>query len=234
MIPIANFDGYLVNESGQVANAKRGNHLTPHLNENGYLYVTLRKDNKNRTVAVHRLVAETFIPNPDNKPFVNHIDADRTNPSKSNLEWCTQSENIKHAYKIGSMSQKKNFTEDELAWLLNSLVKENKTMTALAKSMGVGLSRLTINMRNHAHRTNQVSIFEQVLREQKVTRNTQANAPKQKPVCQYDLNGNHLACFPSVTAACRALGKVSSGTVINALNPNFKQTTAYGYLWKYV
>ena len=233
MIPIANFDGYLIDETGQVVNANKGNRLTPHLNENGYLYVTLRKDNRSRTKAVHRLVAETFIPNPDNKPFVNHIDADRTNPHRINLEWCTQSENIKHAYNLGSMSQKKNFTQEELAWLMYTFVRDNTPMTALAERMGVGLSRLTINMRNHAHKTNQVDIFEKTLAEQKRIRNTQANASKQKPVCQYDLEGQRIACFPSVTAACRALGKTSSGTVFNALNPDFKQSTAYGYLWKY-
>lgn len=65
----------------------------------GYPTVALWKDNKLDLRRIHRLVAEMYIPNPDNKPQVNHIDGDKTNNSYTNLEWVTMSENIKHAYK---------------------------------------------------------------------------------------------------------------------------------------
>lgn len=57
--------------------------------------------NPRKDFRVHILVAKAFIPNPDNKPYVNHIDNNPSNPNLSNLEWCTQQENIQHAAKQG-------------------------------------------------------------------------------------------------------------------------------------
>ena len=56
------------------------------------------------TKRVHRLIAKTFIPNPDNKPQINHIDSNPSNNAVSNLEWCTRSENMLHAFKFGHHS----------------------------------------------------------------------------------------------------------------------------------
>lgn len=232
MIPIKGHERYVVSEEGVVTNTKTGKALSWHLNENGYMYVSLHREGKSNTRTVHRLVAEAYIPNPENKPFVNHKDANRANPHKDNLEWCTQSENICHAYRLGNMSQKQNFSQEELDWLLDEFLK-NKSMTELAKSLGVGLSRLTINLRNRAHKTGRVPEFEAMLIEQKRQRNTEANAEKRKPVIQLDTSGNVLAEYPSATAATRALGKSSSGPIHNALNPNNPQKIGYGFQWKY-
>lgn len=67
----------------------------------GYLIVHLSKNGIVKNTLVHRLVAETFIDNPDNLPVVNHIDGNKQNPKVNNLEWVTQSENVKHAFKLG-------------------------------------------------------------------------------------------------------------------------------------
>ena len=76
-------------------------------NKDGYNIVNLWKNKKKKTIKVHRLVAEAFIPNLDNKPYINHKNAIRNDNTIQNLEWCTQKENILHAYKIGSRQTKR-------------------------------------------------------------------------------------------------------------------------------
>lgn len=71
-----------------------------------YSNVGIGYNGETRTILVHRLVAQAFTPNPENKPYVNHIDGDTHNNHVSNLEWVTQSENINHAIKIGNKEPK--------------------------------------------------------------------------------------------------------------------------------
>ena len=71
--------------------------------KNGYVYVYLYNNGVYKNVRLHKLVAKTFIPNPNNLPQVNHKDGNKLNNHVKNLEWCTASENIKHAYKLGLM-----------------------------------------------------------------------------------------------------------------------------------
>lgn len=67
----------------------------------GYKRVCLNENGKTKFKPIHRLVAEAFIPNKEGKPQVNHKDGDKTNNNVNNLEWCTNSENQKHAYRLG-------------------------------------------------------------------------------------------------------------------------------------
>lgn len=100
---LINFPDYTVSELGIITNIKTGKVLTGSITPKGYVRVTLRVNNKPKTVKVHRLVAETFIPNPENKPTVNHIDEDKTNNVASNLEWATMKEQNNHGTRTERM-----------------------------------------------------------------------------------------------------------------------------------
>ena len=76
-----------------------GKMLKPSHNSNGYLTVTLALNGRSFPLCVHRIVAQAFIPNPKNKPQVNHINGNRADNNINNLEWCTQSENNLHSYR---------------------------------------------------------------------------------------------------------------------------------------
>ena len=75
--------------------------LKKSVNKFGYEYVCLSNDSITRKIKVHRLVAQAFIPNPLNKPQVNHINGIKTDNKVENLEWCNNQENMAHAIKNG-------------------------------------------------------------------------------------------------------------------------------------
>lgn len=79
----------------------KGKVLKPSINPDGYAIVQLHNEEKVWYARVHRLVAMAFIPNPENKPCINHLDNTRDNNIVSNLEWCTVKENAQHAAKQG-------------------------------------------------------------------------------------------------------------------------------------
>ncbi len=107
------FDGRLeVHPNGQVFRVSAKGRLPAAINRTGkdgkYRSTTIQIDGKQRHLYVHRLVAKAFIPNPHNKPQINHKDGDPSNNHVSNIEWCTPSENMQHAYKTGLIDPMKN------------------------------------------------------------------------------------------------------------------------------
>lgn len=100
-------NNYSINEYGIVRNDRTSHIKKPTKNKkNGYLIVDLWKDNKSEKVPIHRLVAEAFIPNPENKLTVDHADGDRTNNSIENLRWATYGEQNSRFETTGVRSEK--------------------------------------------------------------------------------------------------------------------------------
>lgn len=98
---------YKISNTGKVMSYCRNkNIILKQKDIRDYKNVTLYENNKKHTLQVHRLVAEAFIPNPNNLPQVNHINGkEKWNNNIGNLEWCSNSDNIKHAYQTGLITQ---------------------------------------------------------------------------------------------------------------------------------
>nr|DAR10600.1 MAG TPA: homing endonuclease [Caudoviricetes sp.] len=127
---------YLIFLDGDIFNLK-GEKLTPKTNNKGYWQVMLTHNGKEKLYLVHRIVAESFIPNPNNFPQVNHKDGDKNNNHVNNLEWCTKSMNELHAFQTGLKrtggSSAPVYTNDEKDYIKSHL---GETGTNVAKHLG--------------------------------------------------------------------------------------------------
>lgn len=94
---IPGHEEYRITEDGRVF-GKYGKELIGHIDRCGYHEVLLQEHGIGKWYLVHRLVAITFIPNPNDLPFINHKDGNKLNNSVDNLEWCTRSQNAKHSF----------------------------------------------------------------------------------------------------------------------------------------
>ena len=135
------FPRYEVSTHGRVRRLADGRLMKRPRDRDGYFRLMLSPDRKQ--VRVCRAVAVTFIPNPEGKPFVNHIDGVRDNDNVVNLEWATASENALHAFAIGNHSGEKMgkaqaALSDDQVRALRSPHLEKGGVTRLAKEFGIG------------------------------------------------------------------------------------------------
>lgn len=126
-------------------------------NGHGYKVVSVRELASTRMRYVHRLVAQAFLPNPDNLPQVNHIDCDKENNCVDNLEWISASENIRHAHSEGRMKKRSEMvtrtplTREEVIDLYTS-VKRGVGITEKAKQMGIARTTASSVMNKRCHK----------------------------------------------------------------------------------
>lgn len=90
---------YFIDDKGNLSNGRKL--LKPYVINSGYKAYRVNVKGVRKSYLIHRLVAEAFVPNPNNYPIVNHIDGDKLNNEATNLEWCTNSHNILEARRLG-------------------------------------------------------------------------------------------------------------------------------------
>lgn len=138
---IKDFPNYEAHPDGLVRSlgkrGKAGVVLKPQVNKKrgGYLYVNLRNETKAQRKALHRIIAETFIPNPNNLPTVNHKLGDKTKCAVGDLEWATYKENNEHALRTG-LRQPTGLTPI-VQYKDNTIIKEYNSITEAVNELGI-------------------------------------------------------------------------------------------------
>ena len=139
---IEGYEGlYQVSNMGRVRSLRRNIILKIKIGSNGYERVVLSVNNIPKGYSIHRLVANTFIPNPDNYPIVNHKDENKTNNRVDNLEWCTQKYNVNYGTGIAkrTRSQSKKVLQFKTD---GTFVKEWESTMSVQRNLGFGQSHI--------------------------------------------------------------------------------------------
>ena len=139
------YPDYMVSNKGRIFSLKTFSFMEGTHTESGYVRIKLRdKEGKEHIKAKHRIVAESFCENEENKPYVNHIDGDKDNNHPSNLEWVTSKENTQHAIETGliyTIGEKSHFAtiNEETAHKICQLIEEGKlNLKEIARQLNVG------------------------------------------------------------------------------------------------
>lgn len=122
------------------------------LEKGGYLRISLSKNKKSKTKAVHRLVAEAFIPNPDNLPQVNHKNEDKTDNNVNNLEWCNVSYNINYGTRTERCGKSSNKVVLQFDSENNLIKKWKSTMEASRNGFSSGHISDCCNGKSKTHK----------------------------------------------------------------------------------
>lgn len=143
---VPDYEFIMINMEGVIKSCYSGNILKPSPDKDGYLRVNIwnPEEGKTKNVAVHRAKAKAFIPNPENKPCVNHKDCNRQNNDLDNLEWCTVAENNLHGLLYGDIcvgrkgeGNPNNAYTEELIHNICSLLEKGLSQVKVANQLGV-------------------------------------------------------------------------------------------------
>lgn len=218
---------YSISDDGQVRNDLT-NKILEQSTQQDYKFCSLKINSKYYRKRVHRLVAETFIPNPNGKPYVNHKDGNRSNNHISNLEWVTPSENTQHAVDTGLFTNGKAKPVNQYN-LDGELMLTFPSATEAAKQTGTSQEKITMCCKRQRVTANdyQWRYYNDIQDVGKV----QKKFITGKQVAQCDDDWNILNIYPSFREAAKAVNGTSSAIsrVCSGLNIHHK-----GYKWKIV
>lgn len=218
---------YSINENGVIRNDTRNTFLSTH-EQNGYMHVTLSINKKQRRFRVHRLVAQTFLNNPENKPYVNHKDGNRKNNNVNNLEWVTPAENTQHAVKEGlwGTACKKPVIQYSMD---GERLMSFESITDAAKQTGSNPNKITMCCQRQRRSTNdyQWRYADDYQDVQKIKKKWFSG----KKVAQYDDDWNLIAEYPTYAAAAKAIGG-DEGAISRVCSGKNKRHK--GFHWKVV
>lgn len=149
-VPIKGFEGYFINKKGEVLSEKRTHQITlnPSCNGYGYLRYSLKKQRTGKFIGsyVHRLLAEAFIPNPENHPVVRHLNDIKTDNRLENLAWGTYADNAQDLKDNGYVSPLRHLSDKQVELIYKhpdtctNTAKKFKTNRSIVKSIRGGFS----------------------------------------------------------------------------------------------
>ena len=235
---IQNFNNYLISEKGTITKITNGLVLKQQTTKNGYRQVTLVNEFGRKVCYVHRLVAEAFLPNPNNYTDVNHKDYNKENNCVSNLEWCNRSDNLKHSYNYSNRDKNRERMK-ELATLNREKMKKSVSQYSLAGELiatyssireaadATGIAMQNISAVARGERGSAGGY--KWVREDIGAMDFNQKRARFTAIQQFDLNDNYLASFNSIADAARETG-VSAKGISEVCRGNNK--TAGGFKWK--
>lgn len=218
---------YSVSTEGEVRKDTT-NYILSQSSQQDYKFVGLIIDGKQKRMRVHRMVALTFIDNPDNKPYVNHINGNRSDNNVENLEWVTPSENTQHAVDTGLF--KSGRARAVIQYNLNGeQMATFESATEAARQTGGSQSKITMCCRRQRDSANdyQWRYYDDIQDVQKIEKKFITG----KKVAQCDEEGNILKIYPSFKEAARAVNGTSSAISRVCSGTNIRHK---GYKWKLV
>ena len=202
--------------------------LKQQLNTNGYKKVVLWKNNVPKNFLTHRIIATVFVPNPNNRPEVDHINTIRTDIRASNLRWVNRRENTLNPITNRRMSESARYSHSKTIVqydLKGNIVAKYPSMMEAYRQTGVHYANIRACITGR--RQQMGGYVWKVEGESFVA----PKSKKAKEIVQYDKDGNFLKSWPSVLSASLSLGMKSSNSLIRCLKN--RTHTCKGYIWKY-